>query len=98
MLEKKRDDSPPDLMGQREHIFECYSDLFDDMDAEDFEGKIIQLDYPVEKVPPLLKPLSLERESCVEGKLYGIKGQYLLFEQGVVNVRKHQGYRLEMQY
>jgi hypothetical protein len=33
----------------------------------------------------------------VEGKLMGIKGQYLLFDGGqVLNIRKHSGYFLSL--
>ena len=32
----------------------------------------------------------------VEGTLMGIKGQYLMFDTGVINVRKFTGYEIEV--
>jgi hypothetical protein len=39
--------------------------------------------------------MSPEKE-CVQGRLTGIKGQYLLFDTGVLNVRKFTGYQWEV--
>jgi len=57
--------------------------------------EIIQLHYPVEQYPEKIKGLSLDKTPLIEGKLSGIKGQYLLFEDGsVINIRKHTGYEV----
>lgn len=57
--------------------------------------EIIQLHYPVEQYPEKIKSLSLDKTPLIEGKLSGIKGQYLLFEDGsVINIRKHTGYEV----
>lgn len=57
--------------------------------------EIIQLHYPVEQYPEKIKSLSLDKTPLIEGKLSGIKGQYLLFENGsVINIRKHTGYEV----
>jgi len=48
--------------------------------------------FPVEKYPEKIKSLNLEKTPNYKGKLSGIKGQYLLFEDGTVfNVRNHEG-------
>lgn len=50
------------------------------------------IDYPVVDYPEKIKSLNLEKEEYFKGKLIGIKGQYLLFEDGTVfNVRNHEG-------
>ncbi|PWI59043.1 DUF2797 domain-containing protein [Sulfoacidibacillus thermotolerans] len=52
--------------------------------------------YPViPETMPKARSISLEKQS-VEGKLLGIRGQYLLFEQGCVNIKKHAGMFLEV--
>lgn len=57
--------------------------------------EIIQLHYPAEQYPEKIKSLSLDKTPLIEGKLSGIKGQYLLFEDGsVINIRKHTGYEV----
>ena len=34
----------------------------------------------------------------IEGRLWGIKGQYLMFDNGsVLNIRKHNGYELTLE-
>ncbi|WDL97108.1 DUF2797 domain-containing protein [Alicyclobacillus sp. ALC3] len=52
--------------------------------------------YPRVDVEVALKSLSLDKEPVLEGRLVGIKGQYLLFPHGVFNVKKHAGMRVEM--
>lgn len=48
--------------------------------------------YPIKVYPNKLKTLSFDKESTISGELLGIKGQYLLFEKSVLNIRKHSGY------
>lgn len=51
------------------------------------------LEYPVIKYPEKVNSLMLEKNKSYSGILSGIKGQYLMFEDGVVfNVRNHEGY------
>jgi len=58
-------------------------------------GKVTEIDYPVEKYPVKVKSLNLEKTHVYFGKLIGIKGQYLLFEDGTVfNVRNNEGYKV----
>ncbi len=34
----------------------------------------------------------------IEGELLGIKGQYLILENGVINLRNHSGYKIQLEY
>lgn len=52
--------------------------------------------YPVLEWPTKVKSLNLDKEPAVGGVLQGIKGQYLIFEGGVINMRKYSGYRVEV--
>ncbi len=52
--------------------------------------------YPVEVWPLKVKSLNLDKTPTIGGVLQGIKGQYLLFDEGVINVRKYTGYRVEV--
>lgn len=38
-----------------------------------------------------IKSISLEKSPVISGKILGIKGQYLIFQDGVFNVRSHEG-------
>lgn len=54
---------------------------------------LYQMDYPVLQYPVKVKSLNLDKTPSFQGKLTGIKGQYLLFEDGTVfNVRGSEGY------
>lgn len=45
---------------------------------------------------PKLTSLSFDKTSEIKGELLGIRGQYLIFPHGVLNIRKFQGYELEL--
>ena len=48
--------------------------------------------YPVIENPKKVTSLSLEKTHHFNGKLTGIKGQYLIFEDGTVfNIRSNEG-------
>ena len=58
-------------------------------------GKITEIEYPVLQYPKKIKTLNLEKTQHYSGKLKGVKGQYLLFEDNTVfNVRNNEGYRV----
>lgn len=51
-----------------------------------------QIHFPVLKYPEKPKSLSLEKEKTFTGKLMGVKGQYLIFEdETVFNIRGNEG-------
>ena len=53
--------------------------------------------YPVKGFPEKIASVNLERVGEVGGRLAGIKGQYLIWEDGrVLNVRNHSGYHVEL--
>lgn len=55
-----------------------------------------QFIYPVEQYPEKVKSLNLDKTPIIRGKLQGIKGQYLLLDIGVINIRKYTGYELKV--
>lgn len=57
--------------------------------------KITEIEYPVLNFPTKVKSLNLEKTPIYSGKLIGVKGQYLLFDDNTVfNVRNSEGYRV----
>jgi uncharacterized protein DUF2797 len=50
--------------------------------------------YPVLQYPARVTALNFEKTPRVEGTLLGIKGQYLILDTGVLNVRKFTGYQV----
>lgn len=56
----------------------------------------VQINYPVLEFPTKVTAFNLDKTPSVEGTLLGIKGQYLMFDTGVINMRKYGGYRLSL--
>jgi len=57
----------------------------------------LSLRYPVREYPRRIVSLSLEKQPRVEGVLLGVKGQYLILDRGVLNVRRHAGYEVRVE-
>jgi hypothetical protein len=59
----------------------------------------MKINYPVIKYPEKVKSVNLKKIPEFEGKLSGIKGQYLIFENGqVFNVRNHSGFIIGLSF
>lgn len=56
----------------------------------------IEIRYPVQAYPRQVTSLNLDKTAVVSGKLLGIKGQYLIFDNGVINIRKFGGYEVTL--
>lgn len=52
--------------------------------------------YPVLEYPVKITAINLDNNPQAEGTLLGIKGQYLILDTGVLNVRKYGGYEIEL--
>ena len=82
-------------------LAETKASLVDSLDAElrqfvDTDDTVCSITYPVEKYPEKVKSVSFDKQAEIEGRLAGIKGQYLIFDDNrVLNIRKHNGYRIE---
>ena len=57
----------------------------------------VSIDYPVHAYPEKIASLNFDKEPVVSGTLKGIKGQYLIFDSGVINLRRFSGYEVELQ-
>ena len=55
---------------------------------------VVEINYPVLAYPAKVVSFDLEKKPVVEGTLQGIKGQYLIFDTGVINIRKFTAYQL----
>lgn len=52
--------------------------------------------YPVQHYPIKITSLNLEKTPKISGTLLGIKGQYLILDIGVINIRKYTGYKVKI--
>jgi hypothetical protein len=86
-----------DLLAKKQEIKKLVADEY----HQYFEGndKVISINFPVTNYPVKLKSIGFDKVPEYTGVLKGIKGQYLLFENGIVlNIRKHGGYVISLKY
>ena len=82
-------------IAKKEMIAHLPSDLQNYISEED---NITEINYPVNEYPEKVKSLSFDKLGEIAGRLWGVKGQYLIFDDGtVVNMRKHTGYMVELE-
>ena len=63
------------------------------------EDTLYEFNFPVNKYPVKVTSLNLEKTPNFSGKVVGIKGQYLIFEDGTVfNVRTYEGYVVSLSF
>jgi len=58
------------------------------------DAEVLEIRYPVEAYPGKIVSFNLDKNPVAEGTLLGIKGQYLIFDTGVINIRKYTAYQL----
>ena len=56
----------------------------------------VNIRYPVQGYPDKIASYNFDKDPLVEGTLLGIKGQYLMFDGGVINIRRYAGYHVEL--
>ncbi len=79
----------------------CESDIA--LIAAKYGGDAIQIikssddtfiNYPILEFPTKVSSHNFEKDPIVDGRLLGIKGQYLILDSGVINLRKFGGYEI----
>lgn len=59
---------------------------------------IVEIKYPILAYPEKIKSLNFDKQPEIEGTLQGIKGQYLILDTGVLNIRKFSGYNINVEF
>ena len=98
----KGDAAPVDLAAIRDQLFDsCAAGLRElqqrfGIQAIQLLGdqQPLEIRYPIEAYPAKISSFNLDKNPIAEGTLLGIKGQYLLFDTGVINIRKYTAYQL----
>jgi hypothetical protein len=62
------------------------------------DEQVVEINYPVTAYPEKIKSLNFDKQAEIEGVLKGIKGQYLILDSGVLNIRKFSGYNIEVDF
>lgn len=102
MLRKEAD--PIDLLAERDRLLlACAEPLFALQQRFGIDAihplpdaKPFVFQYPIEAYPCKVSALSLDKTPEITGVLKGIKGQYLILDTGVVNIRKFNAYEVEL--
>jgi hypothetical protein len=84
-----------DLFAERDRLLSQHRETEPDSElagepADD--AATLAIEYPVLEYPQKVVSHNLDREPQLEGTLLGVKGQYLIFDSAVINVRKYGGY------
>jgi hypothetical protein len=61
------------------------------------EAKTYDIEFPSIEFPTKITSFNLDKNDSVSGVLKAIKGQYLILDTGVINIRKFAGYKVTIQ-
>lgn len=98
----KGDAEPLDLPAIRDELFERCAEGLEALQQRFglqaiqplADARPLEIRYPVEAYPAKISTFNLDKSPVAEGTLLGVKGQYLLFDSGVINVRKYTAYQI----
>ncbi|MED7789212.1 DUF2797 domain-containing protein [Francisella sp. 19X1-34] len=82
-----------ELIEKSNHKIEEIKAKYGENSVEPVEGNVQNINYPVLEYPTKIKSFNLDKDPVIDAKLMGIKGQYLIFDTGVINIRKFSGYK-----
>lgn len=93
-----------DLIAESNRLFDLVEPGLKALRAEHGDMALMRLDeteewtfdYPVSEYPTKIASHNFDKDPVVEGVLQGIKGQYLIFDTGVINIRKFGSYHIEV--
>ena len=93
---------PVDLKAIRQQLFDTCADGLTTLQQRFglqaiqplHDAEPLEITYPIEAYPAKITSFNLDKDPLAEGTLLGIKGQYLMFDTGVINIRKYTAYQL----
>ncbi|MCV6589394.1 MAG: DUF2797 domain-containing protein [Marinobacterium sp.] len=94
--------SPLDLSGERDRLLQLCAEGLTALEQQYglqaiqrlTDAQQLEIDYPVEVFPTKVTSFNMDKNPLVEGTLMGIKGQYLMLDTGVINIRKYTAYQV----
>ncbi|CAJ1001374.1 hypothetical protein QO009_001676 [Brevibacillus aydinogluensis] len=90
----KGDVKEVDLLALREEVYAHFPEEFKPFQYR--EDEWIDITYPILESLDKIKSLTLDKQESLGGKLIGVKAQYLIFENGVFQAKKHAGYQVQV--
>ncbi|MFT5808169.1 MAG: hypothetical protein ACI9LG_002470 [Moritella dasanensis] len=99
----KGDNAPIDLKVEAERLIPLIEEQLGNIELsygldaiEQLDEDIVTINYPVTEFPTKIVSHNFDKDPIVSGILQGIKGQYLLFDTGVINIRKFTSYEVTL--
>ena len=101
----KADAEPLDLKAIRDDLMhQCSAEIATIKGEQGAEAiqvldeQVVDILYPISEYPEKIKSLNFDKQPEIKGKLLGIKGQYLILDVGVLNIRKFSGYNIQVDF
>ncbi len=96
---------PIDLISERDRLLELCAlqlDALREQYGQDairaLDAKVVDITYPVLEYPTKVATHNFDKNPEVAGVLQGIKGQYLILDTGVINIRKFAAYTVQLSF
>ena len=99
----KQDAEPLDLVAERNRLLAEFAADIHQIEQQEGPGSVSLLTdsavenfrYPVLQYPTKISSHNFDKNPLVSGRLQGIKGQYLILDTGVINLRKFTSYHIQ---
>ncbi|MBR9829992.1 MAG: DUF2797 domain-containing protein [Oceanospirillales bacterium] len=96
---------PLDLLQERDRLLDLCAlqlDALRQQYGEDairrLDADVVDIEYPVLEYPSKIATHNFDKNPDVSGVLMGIKGQYLILDTGVINIRKFAAYHVQLSF
>jgi hypothetical protein len=101
----KGEPEPQDLISKRDELYALCNSELDELKSTKGDDAIeylqnessVNIRFPVNEYPEKVKSFNFDKTPEINGVLNGIKGQYLLLDSGVLNMRKFGGYFITLE-
>ena len=101
----KNEVEPVDLIAKKEELLERCAAQIEAITTMGIgevqelpDDNVYTFQYPVIEYPTKVTSFNFDKNPEVSGTLMGIKGQYLLLDTGVINIRKFGGYEVVFEF
>ncbi|MEM7161533.1 MAG: DUF2797 domain-containing protein [Bacteroidota bacterium] len=91
---KNEYDKSLSLLEKKDEMLDLLPEAFHEFISDD--DSVLEIRYPVLEYPNKVSSIKLDKQQRITGQLRGIKGQYLIFDSGVINIRSHAGYKVNL--
>jgi hypothetical protein len=86
-----------DLKSERDQLLKELGEELKAFEHRLLEAEVYRFNYPISAYPEKINSFNLDKVAEISSRLMGVKGQYLIFESGVLNVRSHSGYEVTIE-